>query len=70
MDGIATIGSIQSIFPILAKQIIHFFQMSYYLLLTSGRGRLLGPALGLEKTLHTENKKKNKNLKMVTMAPK
>ena len=44
--------------------------MYYYLLLTSGRGRLLGPALGLEKTLHTENKKKNKNLKMVTMATK
>ena len=35
--------------------------MYYYLLLTSGRGRLLGPALGLEKTLHTENKLKNKN---------
>ena len=26
MDSIATIGSIQSIFPILVKQIIHFFK--------------------------------------------
>ena len=34
--------------------------MYYYLLLTSGRGRLLGPALGLEKTLHTENKKEKR----------
>ena len=28
--------------------------------ITSGRGWLLGPAQGLEKTLHTENKQKNK----------
>ena len=34
--------------------------MYYNLLLTSGRGWLLGPALGLEKTLHTENKEKIK----------
>ena len=27
---------------------------------TNGWGRLLGPALGLEKTLHTEHKLKNK----------
>ena len=31
------------------------------LIQTSVRGRLLGPALGLEKTLHIENKLKNKN---------
>ena len=28
---------------------------------TSDRGRLLGPALELEKTLHTDNKLKNRN---------
>ena len=28
---------------------------------TNGRGRLWGPPLGLEKTLHTENKLKNIN---------
>ena len=42
--------------------------MYYYLLLTSGRGRLLGPALGLEKTLPTENKHKKTKLNMPTKA--
>ena len=60
MDGIATIGSIQSIFPILAKQIIHFFKMYNYLLLTSSRGQLLGPALGLEKHYTQKTKRKTK----------
>ena len=31
--------------------------------LTSGRGRLWGPALGVVKTLHTDNKQHKENMK-------
>ena len=36
----------------------------YLIHYTSGRGRLLGPPLGLEKTLHTKTKLKNKNQRL------